>query len=260
MIQTGELIGDPIGFVSAENAIREQAQKTSSCLISGQDYDIKVVAYQSEEPRRETISSAADTHLGKLYSIIGGVNLTLDDTPYVYMVTAYPSPTAANNLMERLGLRVGEDTLRFTHSAHDSIPGKVYLDHIAQGEFPQSTGYNLFDHDRDFFHAPGIIMMPPRLTNVMRSASELAPLSFSFNPVVTICRALEKRHKREAIVLDVDRASALVSSTIDRTYMGFIPVFWKDENVHEQIQEHYSEIIKPAVENELTRISCAAEE
>lgn len=161
MITTHEPIVDPVAFIEADASLVDSLQPGEAIALSGPDIDIAVRRPGSGDVVRSgRISEQTSRYLGNLYiqSAAYGVNLR----GKAYDFEWFPSPHAVNGLVAALGLRPGEDVMRFTHSEGAKTPVERYFKHVADGEFPQSTDASsgIFAHDRNKDHAIGALLMP----------------------------------------------------------------------------------------------------
>jgi len=166
MITTAEQLIDPVAYtfhnvvtdVSAQNML----DAAGHLIVSGADFDVLVQKHAGEPltiGRKDFIVSRM---LGNLYT--GGVAEGLEYDGNTLELTWFPSPARSNHLAEQLGLVVGRDVLRFVHAATDEVSSTRYRAHLANGEYPQSTGKIYFGHDRNYDHAVAVLTMPPFLT------------------------------------------------------------------------------------------------
>ena len=171
MIVTQENIVDPVGYVNANPSLLNQ----DKIVISGFDLDMLIEPLQTNEPpvvgQTETKESP---HLGRLY--LSGVAYGIEVDGRYADVSWYPSPAYVNELIEKMGLRPGEDVLRFVHNnqvnEYNRIPIEPYCKDLADGNFPQTTHSGFFGHDRRSDHAIGVLLAPQVFAkNVMAEAN-----------------------------------------------------------------------------------------
>lgn len=167
MITTNENITDPVEFLKADPALAAGLEPGGAIAISGPDVDVSIKRLKYDAVRFGRVSEHTSRFLGNIYVQCAAYGEQVDGISYD--LGWFPSPTAVNNLIESMGLRPGEDVMRFTHSEGAEISAKRYFKHITDKEYPQSTdaGSFTFAHDRNRDHAIGVLLMPKAMTDVI---------------------------------------------------------------------------------------------
>jgi len=161
MIRTHEVIADPETFLMADPGIVGEMKEDGHQVITSPSTDILVKASANKTKVGRTEEETSPI-LGNLYRQCELYSCRINDE--LYDVTWFPSSEYVTTLMERLGIRPGEDALQFTLLPDDDkIPIDTYASSFTHGEYPLSSGPTRFVHDRGD-HAIGAIIMPPSVT------------------------------------------------------------------------------------------------
>lgn len=275
MIYTAEKIVDPVQFIQADPSLIDNTQDPNWQIVSGADIDVLVIRTTNpndDEPKIRTKKTCR--LLGELY--IQGFAVNIPVGTGTIDIDWFPSPVYNNELSEELGLRPGEDVLRFTHAEHDQVPGRPYLEHIARGEFPQSTGWRRFTHDRSYDHAPGVFLMPAAITKAVKRESvrvlgHRKADTKRETPVGKLSRVDQMANRIDDVSayiahyahVDIDEAKAveealryLGSRVLERGVTGY---FWADERKRQERLKGRRVILPEVIFNHIVELRPAIE-
>lgn len=168
MITTSEAIGNPLEFICANPSLTRYLHEGQAVSITSPDYDVSITGRSVTDARSTPTGTNYVAPTNKLFGdlLIQGHSSKVFTGNNCVKVSWYASPPVVNGISESLGLRLGRDVLAVTHTEGANIPARQYMAHLAKGQFPISTdGGPYFHHDRDGTHLPGVLAMPPRVTD-----------------------------------------------------------------------------------------------
>jgi len=247
MIHTSEIITDPEVFLTDQPGVVNHVQDEGHQMITSPSLDILVKPSNNRtkvgRTEEETSSILGNLYLqGQLYS------LRVNDE--LYDVTWFPSAEYVDRLMETLGMRPGEDALKFTLLPEDDkIPKDTYTKHFANLEYPLSTGPDRFAHDRGD-HAIGAIIMPSSVTRKIVPAIATAAeqqVAYDNRSRLSFSRLLGvSESPADKLTRNLDRITADVNEVGDYLHTGAPKYDHTEQPLH---YPHFSVSYRPYTES-----------